>query len=67
MKREVVLLVAAVVVVDAAFIAGYFLLGLDAAGNSTKIGYAVAWTIVTLLVVLRALTRIRSLRGRGGN
>jgi hypothetical protein len=66
MKREVGLLVAAVLAVDAAFIAGFFLFDVGAARDSTKIGYAAAWTIVTLLVVLRALTRIRSLRGRGG-
>lgn len=65
-KREIVLLVAAVLVVDAVFIAGFFLFRLGAAGNSTKIGYTAVWTIVTLLVVLRALTRIRSLRGRSG-
>lgn len=67
MKRELLLLVAAVLVVDALFIAGYFLFRLDAAGDPAKIGYTAAWTVVTLLVVLRALTRIRSLRGRGGS
>jgi hypothetical protein len=66
-KRELLLLVAAVLVVDALFIAGYFLFRLDAAGDPAKIGYTAAWTVVTLLVVLRALTRIRSLRGRGGS
>ena len=66
MKRELILLVAAVLVVDALFIAGYFLFHLDAAGSPAKIGYTAAWTIVTLLVVLRALTRIRSLKSHGG-
>jgi len=64
MKRELLLLVAAVVVVDLLFIAGYFLFRLPAAGDSTKVGYTAAWTVVTLLVVLRALGRIRTLRGR---
>lgn len=63
-KRELLLLVAAVVVVDALFIAGYFLLHLPTARDPAKVGYTAAWTVVTLLVVLRALTRIRSLRGR---
>jgi hypothetical protein len=63
-KRQLLLLVAAVVVVDACFIAGYFLFDLNAAGNPARIGYTAAWTVVTLLVVLRFLTRIRSLRGR---
>ena len=66
MKRELVLLVAAVLVVDALFIPGYFLLHLDAAGDPAKLGYTAAWTVVTLLVVLRALARIRSLRRGGG-
>lgn len=66
MKREVVLLLAAVLVVDALFIAGYFRFHLDAADAPVKVAYAAAWTVVTLLVVLRALARIRSLRGRRG-
>jgi hypothetical protein len=66
MKRELFLLLAAVLVVDALFIAGYLLFHLAAAGDPVKIGYTAAWTVVTLLVVLRALTRIRSLRRRGG-
>jgi hypothetical protein len=66
MKRELLLLVAAVLVVDALFIAGFFLFRVNAAGYSTKIGFTAAWTFVTLLVVLRSLTRIRALRSRGG-
>jgi hypothetical protein len=66
MKRELVRLLAVVLVVDALFVAGYFLVGLDAASDPVKIGYTAAWTIVTLLVVLRALARIRSVRERGG-
>ena len=64
MKRQLVLLVAAVVLVDACFIAGYFLFPLDTADSSARLAYTAAWTVVTLLVVLRFLTRIRSLRGR---
>jgi hypothetical protein len=66
MRRELLLLLVMVLAVDAGFIAGYFLFRLDAAGDSTKIGFVTAWTIVTLLVVLRGLARIRSRRGRGG-
>ena len=64
MRRQLLLLVAAVVVVDACFIAGSFLFDLNTSGNPARIGYTAAWTVVTLLVVLRFLTRIRSLRGR---
>jgi hypothetical protein len=66
MKRELFLLLAAVLVVDTLFIGGYFLFRLAAAADPVKIGYTAAWTVVTLLVVLRGLTRIRSLRRRGG-
>ena len=65
MKRELFLLLATVLVVDALFITGYFLFHLAAAGDPAKIGYTAGWTVVTLLVVLRGLTRIRSLRRRG--
>jgi hypothetical protein len=62
MRRELLLLVLAVLVVDALFIAGYFLFRLPTAGTTAKLGYTVAWTVVTLLVVLRGLLRIRALR-----
>jgi hypothetical protein len=64
-KRELLFLVAAVLVVDALFIAGYFLFRLPAAGPTAKIVYTALWTLLTLLVVLRALGRMRALRGRG--
>jgi hypothetical protein len=67
MKRELVLLLAAVLAVEAVFIPGYFLFHLDAASDGAKIAYTAAWTVVTLLVVLRGLTRMRSLRRRGGS
>jgi hypothetical protein len=63
-KRQLFLLVVAVVVVDALFIAGYFLFRLRAAGNAVLVAYTAAWTAVTLLVVLYFLTRIRSFRRR---
>ena len=67
MKRELLLLLATVLLVDALFIAAYFLFHLDAAGDGAKMGYTAVWTVVTLLVVLRGLTRIRFLRRRGGS
>lgn len=65
MRRELFLLLATVLLVEALFMAAYFLFHLDAAGDAAKIGFTAAWTGVTLLVVLRRLTRIRSLRRRG--
>jgi hypothetical protein len=67
MKRELFLLLATVLAVDALFIAAYFLFHLDAAGDAVKMGYTAVWTVATLLVVLRGLTRIRFLRRRGGS
>ncbi len=64
MKRELLLLVVAVLVVDAFFVGGYFLFRIHAAAGTAKIVYTAAWTAITLLIVLRGLTRIRSLRGR---
>ncbi|HEX2219848.1 MAG TPA: hypothetical protein VHG35_13670 [Gemmatimonadales bacterium] len=64
MRQELLRLVVAVVLVDALFLAGYFLFHLERVGSTAKIAYTAAWTVVTLLVVVRALTRIRSLRGR---
>jgi hypothetical protein len=64
-KRELLFLVGAVLVVDALFIAGYFLFRLPDASPAIKVVYTAAWTLLTLLVVLRALTRMRALRGRG--
>jgi hypothetical protein len=63
-RGELFRLVLAVVLVDALFIAGYYLFQLERASPPFKIGYTAAWTAVTLLIVLRALTRIRALRGR---
>ena len=65
MRRELLLLLATVLAVDALFIGGYFLFHLAAAGDVAKVAYTAAWTLVTLVVVLRALGRIRSVRGRG--
>jgi hypothetical protein len=65
LRRELLLLVLAVVAVDALFVAGYFLFRLPLAADSIKLAFTVGWTAVTLIVVLRALTRIRALRRRG--
>ena len=63
-RRELLRLVLAVVVVDALFIAGYYLFRLATASDPVKVGYTAAWTAVTLVIVLRALVRIRAMRSR---
>ena len=64
MRPELLRLVLAVVVVDVLFIAGYYLFRLATASDPMKVGYAAAWTAVTLVIVLRALVRIRAMRSR---
>jgi hypothetical protein len=63
-RRELLRLVLAVVVVDLLFIAGYYLFRLAHASDPMKVGYTAAWTAVTLVIVLRALVRIRGMRSR---
>jgi hypothetical protein len=61
-RREVLLLVAMVLVVDLVFVAAYFLAGLRASPDSVKLGFTALWTLATLGVVLRGLTRLRKAR-----
>lgn len=65
-KREVISLVVLVLIVDGLFIAGYFAAGLAHASAVAKIVYTGGWTVVTMLVVLRGLARIRALRAGPG-
>lgn len=62
LRRELLLLIVLVVVVDALFLAGYALGGLATASGGARLGYTAAWTGATLAVVLRRLTRIRAIR-----
>jgi hypothetical protein len=67
LKRELLLLVLIVLLIDAGFVALYLLTPLRWAGGTLKLGYTALWTGITLLVVLRGLGRIRALRvGRRG-
>ncbi|HEX5962442.1 MAG TPA: hypothetical protein VFY42_01855 [Gemmatimonadales bacterium] len=66
-KREALLLVAWVVAVDVAFVAAYFLAGIERAPDGLKLAFTGIWTVITLAVVIRGLTRIRGARlGRAG-
>lgn len=64
LRREILVLVGLVLAVDAVFLAGYFLAGVPRRPDGFKLGYTAAWTLVTLLVVLRGLTRVRAERIR---
>jgi hypothetical protein len=61
-RREILMLVGLVVLVDALFIGGYFAAGIVRASSAAKLGFTAAWTLITMVVVLRGLTRIRAIR-----
>jgi hypothetical protein len=62
LKRELLLLVVVVLLVDGGFIALDRLTPLRSASGALKLGYTALWTGVILAVVLRGLLRIRALR-----
>jgi membrane protein DedA with SNARE-associated domain len=61
-RPEVLILVGLVVFIDVVFIAAYFLGGIDRSSDQMKLLFTVVWTVVTLVVVLRGLLRIRRAR-----
>ncbi len=65
LRREVLALVGLVLGTDALFIAAYFLFHLAERSPSLRLGLTAGWTLVTLAIVLRSLTRIRAARLRG--
>jgi hypothetical protein len=64
LRREVLQLVGLVLLVDGAFIAGYYAADVAAASAQVRFGYLTAWTVATLAVVLRGLGRVRAARLR---
>jgi nitric oxide reductase large subunit len=62
LRREVFVLVGLVLAVDAVFVAVYFLAGVQHSTDTAKVAFTIVWTLLTLGVVLRGLTRIRSAR-----
>jgi hypothetical protein len=61
-RREVLILLGLVLIIDVVFIAAYFLAGIDHSSDRTKLLFTVVWTVITLVVVLRGLLRIRQAR-----
>lgn len=59
---EVLLLVGLVLLVDAIFVAVYFLASLRVASDPAKLAFTAFWTLVTLAVVIRGLSRVRKAR-----
>lgn len=62
MRREVLWLLLAVILVDAVFVAMYFLAHIQVASDTVKLGFTALWTVVTFAIVIRSLSRIRSAR-----
>jgi hypothetical protein len=61
-RREVLLLIAVVIAVDALFVALFFVARLRTASEAVKLGFTAIWTLATLGAVLRGLTRVRRAR-----
>lgn len=61
-RREVFLLVAVVIAIDVLFVALFFVARLRTASEAVKLGFTAIWTLATLGVVLRGLTRVRRAR-----
>jgi hypothetical protein len=61
-RREVLLLVLLVLLVDAVFVAAYFLAGVGSSSDTMKVAFTTVWTLVTLGLVIRGLSRVRSAR-----
>ena len=62
LRREVFWLIAAVIAVDAIFAGGYFLGRVGSASDPLKLAFTAVWTLVTLGVVIRGLSRVRRAR-----
>ena len=63
-RREVLVLVGLVLLVDGLFIAGYFAAGMVRGSDTAKVVYTGLWTVVTMVVVLRGLTADPGVRAR---
>jgi len=61
-RREVLWLVIAILAVDAVFVALYFLLQVRDASDAAKLAFTALWTVVTLGVIIRGLSRVRRRR-----
>jgi hypothetical protein len=64
LRREVLLLVALVLALDAVFVAIYFLGRVRSASDTGKVVFTAVWTLGTLILAVRGLSRIRSARLR---
>ena len=61
-RREVLALVVLVLLVDLVFVAAYFIGHFKTASDARKLAFTTVWTLVTLGVVIRGLSRVRRTR-----
>jgi hypothetical protein len=61
-RREVLLLVALVLALDAVFVAIYFVGNVRGASDPAKVVFTAVWTLAVLVIAIRGLSRIRSAR-----
>ena len=61
-RRELLVLILLVLVVDSVFMLIFFLANLRTASAPAKLAFTVLWTLATLAVVLRGLVRLRRAR-----
>jgi hypothetical protein len=64
LRREVLLLITLVLALDAVFVGIYFLGNVRSASDVAKAVFTAVWTLSTLVLALRGLSRIRSVRLR---
>ncbi len=62
MRRQLLIMVALVVVVDTIAIAIFHLAHIDRASDNTRTAFVAVWTLIVLMVVLPGLRRIRRAR-----
>ena len=60
--REVLLLLVPVLVLDAVFVAIYFVGNVRGASDPAKVVFTAVWTLAILVIAIRGLSRIRSAR-----
>ena len=61
-RREALTLIGLVLLVDAIFVALYFLGGVGDTPATMKLAFTVLWTLLTMVVVIRGLSRVRKAR-----
>ena len=62
LRREVLLLLVPVLVLDAVFVAIYLLGNVRGASDPAKVVFTAVWTLAILVIAIRGLSRIRSAR-----